>query len=118
GVNEIFLLHYIEITADGMGAPTLAQFLREFSPESRVQWVKRLLGPAVGKHVSVDQFLALDQQFTADELSETDPFEDKLNQGATPLYRVILHGRWESGSAATPSVAAAADQSPPQQQRT
>src|SRR4029077_20205581 len=100
GSNEIFLLHYIEIAADSQGAAALAQFLHEFSPESRVRWVKKLLGPAVGRHVSVGQFLGLDKAFSAEELAETDPFEEKLNQAATPLYRIILHGRWESGPAA------------------
>jgi hypothetical protein len=100
GSNEIFVLHYIEIAADSQGTAALAQFLHEFSPESRVHWVKKLLGPAVGRHVSVDQFLGLDQAFSAEELAETDPFEEKLNQAATPLYRIILHGRWESGPAA------------------
>jgi FHA domain len=100
GSNEIFLLHYIEIAADRQGSAVLAQFLHEFSPESRVHWVKKLLGPAVGKHVSVDQFLGLDREFTAEALAETDPFEEKLNQAATPLYRIILHGRWESGPTA------------------
>jgi len=99
GFNEIFLLHYIEISADKQGAPMLADFLQEFPPESRVHWVKKLLGPAVGQHVSVDQFLGLDEEFSPAELAETDPFEDQLNQVAVPLYRVILHGRWESGPA-------------------
>ena len=94
--NEIFLLHYIEITADSQGTAALAQFLHEFSPEARVDWVKKLLGPAVGRHVSVEQFLGLDREFAAEDLAETDPFEEKLNQAATPLYRIILHGRWES----------------------
>lgn len=100
GSNEIFLLHYIEIAADAQGSAALAQFLHEFSPEARVHWVKKLLGPAVGQHVSVDQFLGLDREFAAEDLAETDPFEEKLNQAATPLYRIILHGRWESGPAA------------------
>ena len=100
GFNEIFLLHYIEIAADSQGTAALAQFLHEFSPESRVHWVKKLLGPAVGQHVSVDQFLGLDKEFSAEDLAETDPFEEKLNQAATPLYRIILHGRWESRPAA------------------
>ena len=100
GCNEIFLLHYMEIAADSQGAAALAQFLDEFSPESRVQWVKKLLGTAVGQHVSVDQFLGLDKEFSAEDLAETDPFEEQLNQAATPLYRVILHGRWESGPSA------------------
>ncbi len=99
GFNEIFLLHYIEISADKQGAPMLAQFLQEFPPDSRVHWVKKLLGPAVGQHVQVDQFLGLDEEFSAEELAETDPFEDQLNQNAAPLYRVILHGRWESAPA-------------------
>jgi len=99
GFNEIFLLHYIEISADKQGAPMLEQFMQEFPPDSRVHWVKKLLGPAVGQHVSVDQFLGLDQEFSAEQLAETDPFEEQLNQNATPLYRVILHGRWESGPA-------------------
>ncbi len=99
GFNEIFLLHYIEISADKQGAPMLAQFLQEFPPDSHVHWVKKLLGPAVGQHVQVDQFLGLDEEFSAEELAETDPFEDQLNQNAAPLYRVILHGRWESAPA-------------------
>ena len=99
GFNEVFLLHYIEIAADSQGQAALAQFLHEFSPESRVHWVKKLLGPAVGQHVSVDQFLGLDKEFPVEDLAETDPFEDKLNQAATPPYRIILHGRWESGPA-------------------
>jgi hypothetical protein len=100
GYNEIFLLHYIEIAADSQGSAALAQFLHEFPPESRVHWVKKLLGPAVGQHVSVDQFQGLDREFSADDLAETDPFEEKLNQAAQPQYRIILHGRWESGPAA------------------
>src|SRR5258706_2321391 len=96
GCNEIFLLHYIEIAADSQGTDALAQFLHEFSPESRVQWVKKLLGPAVGQYVSVEQFLGLDKEFSAEALAETDPFEERLNQAATPLYRVIFHGCWES----------------------
>lgn len=100
GFNEIFLLHYIEIAADSQGSAALAQFLHEFSPESRVHWVKKLLGPAVGQHVSVDQFLGLDKEFSAEDLAETDPFEEKLNQAAIPMYRIILHGRWESGPVA------------------
>lgn len=107
GFNEVFLLHYIEIAADSQGAEELERFLREFPPDSRVHWVKRLLGPAVGQHVSVDQFLGLDKQFSAEELAETDPFEEKLNQAAMPLYRIILHGRWESGPATAESSAAA-----------
>ena len=47
GFNEIFLLHYIEIAADGQGAAQLEQFLREFPAESRVQWVKKLFGVAM-----------------------------------------------------------------------
>jgi pSer/pThr/pTyr-binding forkhead associated (FHA) protein len=97
GFDEVFELHYIELVPDAPGIAALEQFLEEFSPEARVQWVKKLLGPAVGKHVSVEQFLGLDREFTAEELAETDPFEEKLNQGATPLYRVILHGRWQRG---------------------
>src|SRR4051812_9358208 len=46
GFNEIFVLHYIEIAADSQGETALAQFLYEFSPEARVLWVKKLLGPA------------------------------------------------------------------------
>ena len=95
GCSEIFLLHYIEIAADSQGKDALAQFLHEFSPASRVQWVKKLLGPAVGQHVSVEQFLGLDKEFSAETLAETDPFEEELNHAATPPYRVILHGRWE-----------------------
>ena len=99
GGNEIFLLHYIEIAADSQGAAALEQFLEEFSPEARVHWVKKLLGPALGQHVSVGQFLGLDKEFSAEDLAETDPFEEKLNQAATPLYRIILHGRWENAPA-------------------
>lgn len=97
GSNEVFLLHYIEIVADNQGEAELAQFLHEFSPESRVFWVKKLLGGAVGQHVSVDQFLGLDRDFAPEALAETDPFEEALNQSAVPPYRVILHGRWEAG---------------------
>lgn len=107
GFNEVFLLHYIEIAADSQGAAELEQFLREFPPDSRVQWVKKLLGPAVGQRVSVDQFLGLDKEFSAEALAETDPFEEKLNQAARLLYRVILHGRWESGPVADPAESAA-----------
>ena len=99
GFNELFVLHYIEIAADGQGAADLDHFLEEFSPQARVQWVKKLLGPAVGKHVSLDQFLGLDKEFPAEALAETDPFEDKLNQAAVALYRVTLHGRWVSAAA-------------------
>ena len=95
GFNEVFLLHYIEIAADSQGEAELDQFLREFSPESRVHWVKKLLGGAVGQHVSVDQFLGLDREFAPEQLAETDPFEEALNQSVVPPYRVILHGRWE-----------------------
>ena len=94
GFNEVFLLHYIEIAADSQGAAELEQFLDEFSPQARVHWVQKLLGPAVGKHVSVDEFLGLDKEFSAEALAETDPFEESLNQAAVPTYRVILHGRW------------------------
>src|SRR5258706_11980661 len=107
GFNEIFLLHYIEISADKQGAPMLAQFLQEFPPDSRVHWVKKLLGPAVGQHVSVDQFLGLDKEFSAEELAETDPVEEMLNQSARPVFRVILHGRWESRPVATEPAAVA-----------
>ena len=113
GFNEIFLLHYIEIAADSQGAAELTQFLHEFSPESRVLWIRKLLGGALGRHVSVEQFLGLDREFTAEQLAETDPFEEKLNQAATPLYRVILHGRWESGPPAEQPAAPAANPSPP-----
>jgi pSer/pThr/pTyr-binding forkhead associated (FHA) protein len=95
GSNEIFVLHYIEIVADRQGEAELAQFLHEFSPESRVYWVKKLLGGAVGQHVSVDQFLGLDREFAPQTLAETDPFEEALNQSVVPPYRVVLHGRWE-----------------------
>ena len=40
GSNEIFVLHYIEICADSHGKPQLALFLKEFSPEVRIDWVK------------------------------------------------------------------------------
>ncbi|MBC7804108.1 MAG: FHA domain-containing protein [Candidatus Parcubacteria bacterium] len=105
GFNEIFLLHYMEIAADRQGEAELERFLHEFSPEARVQWVKKLLGPAVGRHVSVEQFLGLDREFAPEALAETDPFEEKLNQAATPLYRIILHGRWESGQGTEPQAA-------------
>jgi pSer/pThr/pTyr-binding forkhead associated (FHA) protein len=97
GFNEIFLLHYVEISADKQGAAELEQFLREFPAESRINWVKKLLGPALGQRVSVEQFLGLDKEFSAEALAETDPFEEQLQHGVKPLYRVILHGRWESG---------------------
>ena len=96
GDNEIFLLHYIEIVADSQGEAELDQFLHEFSPESRVHWVKKLLGGAVGQHVSVEQFLGLDREFAPEQLAETDPFEEVLNQSVIPPYKVILHGRWEA----------------------
>ncbi len=115
GSNEIFLLHYIEIAADRQGAAGLAQFLDEFSPGSRVHWVKKLLGGAVGQHVSVDQFLGLDEEFTSADLAETDPFEEKLNQAATPLYRITLHGRWESRPAAEQQAARSSGANPPPQ---
>jgi len=108
GFNEIFLLHYIEISADAQGAAQLEQFLREFPAESRVQWVKKLLAPALGQRVSVEQFLGLDKEFSAAALAETDPFEEQLQQNARPLYRVILHGRWESGPAEQPPAPAPA----------
>jgi pSer/pThr/pTyr-binding forkhead associated (FHA) protein len=106
GFNEVFLLHYIEVAADGQGAAELEQFLEEFSPEARVRWVKKLLGPAVGKHVSLDQFLGLDKDFPAEALAETDPFEEKLNQAAVALYRVTLHGRWANAAAMHPAAQA------------
>ena len=106
GFNEVFLLHYVEVAADGQGAAELEQFLEEFSPEARVRWVKKLLGSAVGKHVSLDQFLGLDKEFPAEALAETDPFEEKLNQAAVALYRVILHGRWVSAAAVHPAAQA------------
>jgi len=96
GDNEMFLLHYIEIVADSQGEAELEQFLHEFSPESRVHWVKKLLGGAVGQHVSVEQFLGLDREFAPEQLAETDPFEEALNQSVVPPYKVILHGRWEA----------------------
>jgi hypothetical protein len=96
GFNEQFVLHYIEISADAQGRDLLAQFLREFSPEARVEWVKKLLGPAVRKHVMVDQFLGLDREFAVADLAESDSFEEELNQALTPAYRVTLHGRWET----------------------
>jgi len=98
GDNEVFLLHYIEIAADSQGEAELDQFLHEFSPESRVHWVKKLLGGAVGQHVSVDQFLGLDREFAPEQLAETDPFEEALNQSVVPPYKVILHGRWEANA--------------------
>jgi hypothetical protein len=67
-----------------------------------VQWVKKLLGPAVGQHVSVEQFLGLDKEFSAEALAETDPFEEELNHAATPPYRVILHGRRSRRDALAP----------------
>ena len=108
GFNEIFFLHYMEIEADGQGAPALADFLHEFSPAARVHWVKKLLGASAGQHVSVEQFMGLDREFPVETLSETDPFEEALNQAAKSEYRVILHGRWES----RPAVAAFSVQEP------
>ena len=102
GDNEMFLLHYIEIAADSQGEAELDQFLHEFSPESRVHWVKKLLGGAVGQHVSVDQFLGLDREFAPEQLAETDPFEEALNQSVVPPYKVILHGRWEARKGGLP----------------
>src|ERR1700758_1444364 len=69
GFNEIFVLHYIEVTADSQGEAALAQFLREFSPKARVEWVKKLLGPAVGRQVSVEQFQGMDREFPAEALA-------------------------------------------------
>jgi hypothetical protein len=117
GFNEVFLLHYIEIAADGQGEAMLGQFLLEFPAESRAQWIRKLLGPAVGTHVSIDQFLGLDREFSAVQLAETDPFEEQLNQAAAPMYRVILHGRWESGPTAEQRAALSAGAEPaaPQQ---
>jgi len=107
GPNEVFVLHYIEIAPDQQGEAELDQFMHEFSPESRVYWVKKLLGGAVGRHVSVDQFLGLDREFAAAQLAETDPYEEALNQSVIPPYRVILHGRWEARKEKPVVVAAA-----------
>jgi pSer/pThr/pTyr-binding forkhead associated (FHA) protein len=96
---QSFMRQDIEIAADGQGAALLEQFLREFPADSRVQWVKKLLGPALGQRVSAEQFLGLDKEFSSAALAETDPYEEQLQQNPRPLYRVILHGRWESGSA-------------------
>jgi pSer/pThr/pTyr-binding forkhead associated (FHA) protein len=96
GFNEVFVLHYIEISADPQGKPQLLLFLKEFSPEARVDWIKKLLGPAIGQHVDVEQFMGLDQEFSVEELAETDPFEDELNHVAKPPYLVTLHGRWDA----------------------
>jgi hypothetical protein len=96
GFNEIFVLHYIEISADPQGKPQLLLFLKEFSPEARVDWIRKLLGPAIGQHVDVEQFMGLDQEFSVEELAETDPFEEELNHVAKPPYRVTLHGRWDA----------------------
>ena len=109
GFNEIFVLHYIEIAAASHGAAALNQFLHEFSPEARVLWVKKLLGPAVGRHVNVEQFQGLDKEFLPEALSETDPFEEQLNQTASPLYRVVLHGRWDSAPPVQATAAAGVD---------
>jgi hypothetical protein len=100
GFNEVFVLHYIEISADPQGKPQLMLFLKEFSPEARVDWIKKLLGPAIGQHVDVEQFMGLDQEFSPEELAETDPFEEELNHVAKPPYVVILHGRWDARKAA------------------
>ena len=112
GFNEVFVLHYIEIASETQGAPELDLFLEEFSPDARVRWVKKLLGPAVGKNVSLDQFLGLDKEFPADALAETDPFEEKLNQAVVAIYRVTLHGRWTSAHATHPTVHSAAQAAP------
>jgi pSer/pThr/pTyr-binding forkhead associated (FHA) protein len=106
GPDETFVLHYLEISAEGPGAVDLDHFLEEFSPQARVQWVKKLLGPAVSRHVSLDQFLGLDKDFPAEVLAETDPFEDKLNQAAVAFYRVTLHGRWVGVAQANPAAPA------------
>ena len=106
GPDETFVLHYLEVSAEGPGAVDLDHFLEEFSPQARVQWVKKLLGPAVSRHVSLDQFLGLDKDFPAEVLAETDPFEDKLNQAAVAFYRVTLHGRWVGVAQANPAAPA------------
>ena len=106
GPDETFVLHYLEISAEGPGAVDLDHFLEEFSPQARVQWVKKLLGPAVSRHISLDQFLGLDKDFPAEVLAETDPFEDKLNQAAVAFYRVTLHGRWVGAVPAQPAARA------------
>jgi hypothetical protein len=108
GFNEIFVLHYIEICADNQGRPQLLLFLKEFSPDARIDWVKKLLGPAVGQHVNIDQFMGLDQEFSAADLAETDPFEEALNHAAQPPYRITLHGRWELRKNSAPVAAQAA----------
>ena len=108
GPDETFVLHYLEISAEGPGAADLDHFLEEFSPQARVQWVKKLLGPAVSRHISLDQFLGLDKDFPAEVLAETDPFEDKLNQAAVAFYRVTLHGRWVGAAPAHPAARASA----------
>ncbi len=108
GPDETFVLHYLEISAEGPGAVDLDHFLEEFSPQARVQWVKKLLGPAVSRHVSLDQFLGLDKDFPAEVLAETDPFEDKLNQAAVAFYRVTLHGRWVGAAHGNPAAPASA----------
>jgi pSer/pThr/pTyr-binding forkhead associated (FHA) protein len=99
GSDEVFMLHYIEIAAAPENAAALDYFLHEFSPHARVEWVKRLLAPAIGRHVNVDQFLALEREFAPEALAETDPFEEELNAGTQPAFNVVLHGRW----APTPS---------------
>jgi pSer/pThr/pTyr-binding forkhead associated (FHA) protein len=99
GFNEVFVLHYIEISADPQGKPQLLLFLKEFSPEARVDWIKKLLGPAIGQHVDVEQFMGLDQEFSVEDLAETDPFEEELNHVAKPPYLVTLHGRWDARKA-------------------
>jgi hypothetical protein len=75
--HETFLLHYIEIVADSQGAAELTQFPHEFSPGSRVGGSRNCWAVRWARHVSVDQFLGLDREFTAAELAETDPFEEK-----------------------------------------
>lgn len=98
GHNDVFFLHYIEIHAEGHGEALLTEFLKEFPPASRIDWAKKLLGPEVGQHVRLDQFLGLNKDFAPEDLAKTDPdpFEEALNQSAEPpTFRITLYGRWE-----------------------
>lgn len=93
--EDVFMLHYIEMHAEHDGT-LLDEFLDEFSPPARIEWVKRLLAAAPQSHVRVDQFLGLDKQFSQEHLEDTDPFEEELTRDAALHgYQVILHGRWE-----------------------
>src|SRR5215212_9848915 len=93
--DDVFMLHYLEIRAEH-DESLLDEFLEEFAPPARIEWVKRLLAAAPESHVRVDQFLGFDKKFSDEHLQETDAFEEELTRDtAVAGYNVILHGRWE-----------------------